>query len=99
MLYNLWCLNKNNEHPENEKRDHVGEQQDEACPICGSPSKTLGQRTYGGYARISSMSPAEKQQALLKRSKQHSERNTDIKERREKLHTDIGLDPNKKFKQ
>jgi len=95
-MYNLWCLNEANEHPDNQKRDFTGEEEGELCPICGSASKTLGRKTYGGYARIGSMSPAQKQQALLKRSKEHSQRNTEIKERKEKLHRDIGLNPNKK---
>ncbi len=91
-------MNEGRTHPDNEKRDFVGEQGN-TCPICGSASKTLGWRAHGGYAKFASMSTSQKQQALLERSRAHSQRNGDIKDRKEKLHLDVGLDPNKKFKQ
>ena len=87
-MYNYWCTNP--EHSD-KPNFYYGETDDlKICPGCGGDLKLMGQST-NFFAKIGSMTPQQRQQVLLKRSAEHSKKNADIKERREKLHNDVGL--------
>lgn len=88
-MYKYWCTNE--EHKD--KPDfYYGETNDlEKCD-CGGNLKLLGETT-NFFAKIRSMSPAQRQEVLLKRSKQHSLRDGEIKDRRDRLHNENGLLP------
>ena len=86
-MYNLCCLDHLDENVEHrkdcglcdEKGNVKSEHKDLICPHSKKLLKVMGECVSGGYLRVSSMTPDQKQVVLKKRAHEHFKKNIEEK--------------------
>lgn len=93
---NLWCRTEKCKYNKKHLKADIDDSNDDfafSCPECGEVMKVMGYNSYGGYAKVNSMSKEEKKSALLKRSHDHYKK--EIKERKIQMIRDQNKKPPK----
>lgn len=86
--YNYCCLNENCDNKKNQliQKEEKEERRPEYCIDCGEIMKLLGFVPAGGIGKFAGMTPTQKHQVLLKRSREHFAAGKDnIKDRKHAL--------------
>lgn len=85
--YKFWCRNK--DCPERADLTLIKLSKDDSkeghtCLECGTELKLMGQVTHF-FAKVGSMTPAQRKEVLLKRSRDHSKTDSYLSQRKQEL--------------
>lgn len=86
-IYNFWCRNKKCTEHEGYTKIKLTEEEksdEHLCLECGEPLKLMGM-VSNVHAVIGSMTPNERQKALLKRSSMNNNKDSYLSSRRQEL--------------